>query len=264
MRTIGSHGYLALAGVAGRHKLRIAIGLLLDTQASVRAAAIAWLGEHYGDARPFYYEVLGRPSAPSQLLRVCLATLGSLRRSDDADRVSVFISHPVTAVRAAAYNAWLKLAERDKDAIASAALADAAERVRKAAFDMVTTQGAYIAFPAVLSMLISRQDWRLLLRFGRLEKWNWLEALASLAPGDSEELRAALGADLLTWLGTAGSYTRPTAAQLALLEHEDTLELLSSLAGPGHDVRALLARELSVAGIVGRAKVVAATSNVLK
>ncbi|MEJ7804603.1 MAG: hypothetical protein WKG03_01610 [Telluria sp.] len=248
VRTMGARGYLTLASVAQRHKLRIATNLLLDTQASVRATAIAWLGEHHGDARLVYHKVLATPSSPALALRICLATLGSLRHCDDAACVSAFTSHPVSAVRAAAYAAWLKLAERDKDTIAAAALDDAAERVRKAAFDMVTTQGAYIAFPAVLSTLMKRQDWQLLLRFGRLEKWNWLEAITRLAPGDSEPLRQMLATDLQAWLGRASSFTRPTAAQLAFLQQEHVLMALGTLAGPERDLRALLARELSVAG----------------
>ncbi len=245
VRTIGLRGYLTLASLNNRYKLTIAIRFLLDRQPSVRSAAITWLGEHHGDARFIYHEVLAAPSTQPQVLRICLATLGSLRRADDAVHINTFVSHPVTAVRAAAFNAWLKLAERDKDAIASAALGDAAERVRKVAFDMVTKHGAFIAFQAVLSSLMNRQDWRLLLRFGRLEKWNWIEAVARLAPGDSEELRAELSADCKAWLHSPGSCTRPTALQAAFLQHEDTLAALCALAG--RDVREQLARELAMA-----------------
>ncbi len=247
VRTIGARGHLALEQVPVQKRQVVAARLLIDTQASARTIAIAWISRHDGDARLRYHDMLAAPSTPAQVLRVCLTTLGALRCSEDAERVRAFLLHPLTSVRAAAYHAWFKIAEKDKDTIAAAALADPARRIRTAAFDMVNTQGAFIAFPAVLATLTGPQDWALLLRFAQLEKWNWLEAIARLAPGDGE-LRAALDAALKAWLRAARSCTRPTVEQAAYFRREETMRALNALAAPGCNPGALVARDLTRAG----------------
>lgn len=227
----------------------LAISFLANPQTSVRHAAIAYLLAHQFDVRRYYRKLLATQSSPAPLLRICLAALAGLRQPDDIELATEFSRHARASVRHAAYMAWLKLAPHAKDDIARAAVADDSARVRKAALDMVRRAGAYVPFDFIISTLTARRDWGLLLHFGELERWNTLEAIAriAIAAKNDAEVRPVLAEALAKWLRMAGSFTRPSAAQLAFLQDPATLAILSDLTEKDNNWAQVLELELSIA-----------------
>jgi hypothetical protein len=243
VRVIGLRGFLNETG--SLHKQTTAIRSLLDSQSSVRAVAIAWLTASGVDVRGHCHRLLALPAASARDLRISLATLGALRQADDAVIVRTFTSHLAIAVREAAYAAWLKLAESEKDVIASKALGDAAERIKKMAMEMVTRHGAFIAFATACALLARHQDWPRLMRIGGNDRWNVIEAVARLAPTADAAARTDLGVELESWASGAATYHRPTAAQAEYLRSPEANAVFATLAG--RDLRDIVERELSLA-----------------
>lgn len=122
-------------------------------------------------------------------------------------------------VRAAAMAAWFKLAERDKDAIALAALHDRARGVQKFAVQLVRKHGAYIPFSTVRDLLARSDDPALLLRLVEGKKWDWLESVLSLSIRLGAEEARRLGYDdaLGDWLRGNAWYEHPGQQQLQFL-----------------------------------------------
>ncbi len=237
------HGFLHYT--ASPLKLDTAIAQLVDTQARVRAVAIDWLAAAQVDASRTYRQILAAPTSPARLLCTSLAALCTFRQPDDALLVSTFATHPVTAVRTAAYVAWLKLAPHDKDQIALAALGDQAERVRKVAMEMVDRRGAFVPFAAACALLNRPADWPRLMRLGGNGEWDAIEAIARMAPCSDATMRATLLAELETWLATADGHHRPTVVQAAFLRSDEARASLAALAG--RDLREVVEHALALA-----------------
>jgi hypothetical protein len=243
VRVIGLRG--CLDQTSRQHNQKLARHSLLDSQSSVRSVAIAWLTAKSFDVRQHYHRVLASPTSSARDIRVSLTSLGALRQRDDADTISSFGTHEVIAVRVAAYAAWLKLADGEKDTIAARALGDTANRVKKLAMEMVARQGAFIPFATACSLLTRGEDWARLMRLGGNGKWDVLEAIARIAPAADDQARTELRARLEAWTSSTSNYYRPTAAQAALLRSDEANAALASLAG--RDLRDIVERELSLA-----------------
>ncbi len=243
VRMIGLRGLLHDTASASR--LEAAIDMLLDTQGSVRAVAVEWLAARKVDASDHYRQVLASPASSARQLRTSLAGLCTLRQAGDAHLVSTFATHPVTAVRTAAYAAWLKLAASDKDLIALQALGDQGERVKKLAMEMVERHGAFIAFAAACALLNGPQDWPRLMRLGGNGRWDEIEAVARMAPVANAQMKAKLLTALETWLACPVGFSRPTAAQATFLRSQEAAVSLAALAG--RNVQEDIERELALA-----------------
>lgn len=225
----------------------LAAGLLLHPQTSIREAAGAFLRPSVFDVRSFYRNVLLTPNAPIGDIRASLSALGGLREAADGVLVKSFTTHPAPALRVAAYSAWLRIAERDKDLIAAQALADEAPSVTRYALQLVRRYGAFIPFTAVRDSLLPRREYYRLLQFGELEKWNALESIArvALAERHADQMTEELGARLANWMGTAGrSFTRPSADQVQFLLESSTLATLQTIT-PGVTIRSFVQYELA-------------------
>lgn len=243
VRAIGMRAYLH--GTASPGKCEAALKSLLDTQATVRAVAVTWLAANHGDPRAHYRQLLASPAPSNLCVRISLAALCTFRQRDDAGLVSTFVRHQIIAVRAAAYAAWLKLAEDDKDQIALKALGDDSERVQKLAMEMVEKHGAYIPFATACAVLHRRQEWPRLMRLGGNGKWDTLEAIARISPSADVQFRAQLHAELIAWMLLPRTYARPTAAQAAFLRSDQAQAALEALAG--RDMRDHVERALGLA-----------------
>ena len=243
VRAVGLRGYLHGAACPGKYQT--ATDSLLDMQSTVRAVAMAWLAANHGDARAYYRQVLKSPTSSTLHLRISLAALCTFRQRDDVGLVTTFVSHQIIAVRAAAYAAWLRLAEDDKDQIALRALGENSERVKKLAMEMVDRHGAYIPFATACAVLNDPHDWRRLMRLGGNGKWDALEAIVRIAPSANKHRRAQLQSELISWMILALPYARPTAAQAAFLRSDEAHAALWSLAG--RDIGDHVERELRAA-----------------
>ena len=243
IRAIGLRAYLD--GTASPVKHATATERLLDLQSSVRAIAMAWLVAKRFDVRAYYHQILASSTSSSPQLRVSLAALCTFRQRDDAGPVRNFIAHPIIAVRAAAYAAWFKLAEDDKDQIAVKALGDEGERVKKLAIEMVARHGAYIPFATACALLNSPRNWPRLMRLGGNGKWDTLEAIARIAPSADAQMRMMLQSELINSMVQPLIFARPTTAQAAFLRSEEAHAALAALAG--RDVRNHVERELALA-----------------
>jgi hypothetical protein len=243
VRAIGLRG--CLEETDSVHNQETATLSLLDSQSCVRAVAIAWLTANNCDVRQHFHQILASPTSSARDIRISLTELGALRQSEDADTVSSFATDTIIAVRTAAYAAWFKLADGDKDMIAARALGDVADRVKKLAMEMVTRHGAFIPFATACSLLTRGEDWALLMRLGGNGKWDVLEAIARIAPAADYQTRTELRARLESWTTSTFNYHRPTAAQAALLRSDEANAVLASLAG--RDLRDIVERELSLA-----------------
>lgn len=242
VRAIGLRGYLHGTGT---DKYEKAMERLLDQQSTVRTVAMMWLAANHGDARAYYRQVLESPASSTLHLRISLAALCTFRQRDDAGLVTTFVPHQIVAVRAAAYAAWLKLAENEKDQIALKALGDDSERVKKLAMEMVERHGAYISFASACDVLNGQNDWSRLMRLGGNGEWDALEAMTGIAPSAETQFRAQLHCELISWMRLPQIYARPTAAQAAFLRSEQATVALAALAG--HDVREQVERALALA-----------------
>lgn len=228
---------------------QLATGVLLDPQLSVRETAIGHLIRNCVDVAQIYRDYLTSPFPSPATIRLCLTALSALRETNDISLVKSFLRQPIASIRKTAYTAWFKLASEEKDAIAHLALDDEATSVRSYAFDLTKRQGAFIAFDTVLACLSARQDWPLLLRFGQLERWNGLEAIAqtAFATQSGDEIRLELTLGFEKW-GAMSSYTRPTKVQLDFLLAPDTMAIFESLAPQGAKFVENLRHELELVG----------------
>jgi hypothetical protein len=232
IRTIAVRALLAHEN--NKEKPEIAVAALLDAQSSVRAVAMSFLNAQDFDLRGFYRDALRYPSVPAKRTRIALAALASLRNADDVAFIKSFVDAAAPSIRLAALMAWLKVAEKDKDAIASVALEDVAPAVRKFALQAVSKHGAYIPLAAVRKALEGRGDLKLLLLFSMRNKWAWLESIGQIALQIAPEdvLRPDLHRALREWIWRAGSlYDAPSVEQIAFLTSGPTMSVLSSLLG---------------------------------
>jgi hypothetical protein len=247
VRTVGIRALLCRPNCPILREL--AISVLLDRQSSVRGAAMTYLRSEAVDVAAYYRSLLEAPTTTSAVVRICLGSLAGLRSGADLALVKSFLASPLISIRTSAYAAWLKLAESDKDHIAARSLADEARTIRKGALDMTKRQGAFIPFDTVCAVLTQHQEWRLLLRFSQLEKWNALEGIArvAIATGLWHPMRPELERELVRWMQTPGSFTRPNPCQLEFLRAAETVALLNAMTPQDVDFTAFLERELSIA-----------------
>jgi hypothetical protein len=247
VRTVGIR---ALLGRPQSPALRdLAVTALLDAQSSVRGAAISYLRAQLVDVAAYYRTLLEAPSTTSAVIRIGLASLAVLRSTPDTRLVKSFLASPLISIRTSAYMAWLKLAESDKDEIATRALDDTARTIRKMALGLTQRQGAFIPFETACTVLARHQDWGPLLRFSQQEKWNALEGIAriALATGPVHQMRPELERALYGWMQNAGSFTRPHPDQMAFLRAAETTAVFNAMAPRDSDFPKILERELSIA-----------------
>jgi hypothetical protein len=226
--------------------------LLLDLQTNTREAAAGFLLRAQFDVGSFYRAVLANDAAPVAHLRAALAGLAAIRQRGDVPLLRQFTQHGLAALRLAAYAGWVRVSAEEKDAIALQSMADASPSVRKLAVALVRRTGAYVPFVSVCDALMGHQDYLRLLKYSEMEKWKELEAIALVAsafpPGD--QLRAELRNRMQAWIGSSGSFTRPTPEQVTLFSSPQTIGLLATLAPPGFGLQRHLSDELAIA--IGR------------
>jgi hypothetical protein len=198
---------------------QLALAALLDTQSSMRYVAVNYLSAVGFDVRAHYHQLLQQGPHTAQRIRICLSELAALRNPADVELVKSYELSEYPSVRMAARAAWFKLAEKDKDAIALAAMVDTSAGPRKFATRLVHKQGAYIAFAAVRHELETGGDVASCLRLAATNKWNWLECLVRAGLQHGAEHTRQLGLDdaLGAWLNTNDWYARPNKEQLAFL-----------------------------------------------
>ena len=225
---------------------RIATAALTDVQGAVRAVAARYLRSAGVDVRAYYRKLLEQGDMLAQRTRICLSALAELRDPDDIPLISAFLGSDAASVRIAAYTAWLKLAEREKDAIAQAAFLDATPGARKFALQAQRKQGAYIPLSLIESTLLERDDVGTTMLFAESQRWNWLVCIAqvALAPG-TVPIRGELEQALRKWLGERGSWSQePGAAQSAFLASPAAIAVLDDLLGEDVNARENLLGEL--------------------
>lgn len=246
VRTMAIQGLLRVGGQEEKHLL--AQACLLDPQSSVRSSAIAFLVAQGGDVKATYRALLAASDAVAGKICIALASLAGLRDPRDIDLVQHFTKHPLASVRRAACQAWLRLAPSDKDTVAITALDDDASSLKKLALEMVRRSGAFIPFDVILTKLLFSRSWWALLAAAKAERWNWLEAIASIAQATDAppEIREALKSELIDWMAYNRAYTRPTARQIALFKSAPVMATLRGLSAPKSFEQALQ-RELDLA-----------------
>jgi hypothetical protein len=192
---------------------------LLDVQSSVRYVATNYLQATGFDVRAHYQTLLRQGVSNAQRTRVCLTALAALRNPADVELLKSYQSSEYPSVRMAARAAWFKLAEKDKDAIALAAMYDASSGPRKFAAQLVHRQGAFIAFATIRDALEAGGDAASCLRLAETNKWNWLECLAraGLQHGAGQARQLGLDDALGAWLNANEWYAHPDKEQLAFL-----------------------------------------------
>lgn len=246
VRTLALRALLSSEADSGKD--RMAVDALLDVQSSVRAVAMAYLRTRHFDLNGFYRNILREPGLSSKRAQVALVSLANLRATEDLPLIKEFTAATHPSVRKAAYCAWMKIAEGDKDAVALAALKDDAASIRKFALQAVRRLGAYIPFSLVRSILEERGDQVLLLSFAERSKWQWLECLVrlSLKTASGDVLWPRLVEGLREWAARSGSlYDEPTAEQVDFFRSREAAIALESLAGIGSSMQQVLALELS-------------------
>jgi hypothetical protein len=191
----------ALLSSPGEGRIEIAISALMDKQSSVRHTAAHYLTAQGFDVAAHYRRLLGQSNATVKLLQMSLIMLAALRDAASLPLVQSFVHSAYPALRLTALSAWFKLAERDKDAIALAAMHDASPRVRKFAVQLVLRYGAYIQFPAILQQLAASEDVLLVMQLAKTNRWNWLECAARvcLQRGVEEARRLGLESAFVKW-----------------------------------------------------------------
>ena len=88
----------------------------------MRYVAVNYLLAQGFDVRAHYHQLLQQGPHTAQRLRICLTELAALRNPADVELVKSYQSSEYPSVRMAARAAWFKLAEKDKDTIALAAM----------------------------------------------------------------------------------------------------------------------------------------------
>lgn len=209
----------------------LAIAALLEVQPSVRYVAVNYLLAAGLDVRAHYHKLVQQGPHTTQRVRICLAELAALRNPADVELVKSYQSSEYPSVRMAARAAWFKLAEKDKDAIALAAMCDPAAGPRKFATQLVRRQGAYIAFAAIRDALETSDDIAFYLRLAETNKWNWLECLARAGVLHGAEQACRLGLDyaLGAWLRSNEWYVYPDKEQLAFLTSKPAATFFNQL-----------------------------------
>ncbi|MFS2007542.1 hypothetical protein ACEN9F_28435 [Duganella sp. CT11-25] len=249
VRTIAIRALLAMEDEL---RLAIAIDALSDVQASVRSVAMSYLAPLDFDLRAHYRNILQQQCHVTKVVRISLSALASLRHKDDVGLVQSFLDSDRISIRLAALAAWAKLAEHDKDLVASRALADAAPGIRRFALQLVRKHGAYMPFTTIQSRLEELGDVELLLLFAESKKWIWLDCIArlSLQRSVEESINLRLDRSLKEWMQTSGRwYEQPDAGQLAYLSSEPVISSLAKLLGSSPDRYAHLREVLAHHGL---------------
>jgi hypothetical protein len=210
----------ALLSSPGEGRIEIAISALMDKQSSVRHTAAHYLAAQGFDVAAHYRRLLEQSNTTVKRLQMSLVMLAALRDMESLPLLPSYARSAYAALRLTALSAWFKLAERDKDAIALAAMHDASPRVRKFAVQLVLRYGAYIQFSAILQQLAVREDVLLVMLLAKTNRWNWLECAARvcLQRGVDEARRLGLPEALARWL---------TRSQWYESDHEQRQFLLS-------------------------------------
>lgn len=247
VRTMAIQGVLRVGGPEEKHFL--AQACLFDPQSSVRSSAIAFLAAQGVDVKATYRALLAAPDAVAGKICIALASLAGLRDPSDVELVQQFTKHPLASVRRAACQAWLRLAPSDKDTVAMTALDDDSSSLKKLGLDMVRRGGAFIPFDVILTRLLSCHAWWALLAAAKAERWNWLEAIASISQATDAppEIRVALKSELIDWMAYNRAYTRPTGRQIALFNSIPVRDALRGLSATPKSFEQVLQRELELA-----------------
>ncbi len=224
----------ALLGMSAADRLQVATDALTDLLSPVRAVAMHYLTASGFDVRAYYRTLLLGGPRSARRTRICLSALASLRNGDDIALITAFLDNEGASIRIAAYAAWLKLAEHDKDMIACTAFGDTAPGVRKFALQAVCKHGAYIPLSLIRPCLMQRDDVAMTMRFVESQRWTWLQCIAEVAlqRGLAEAYRLELDQSLRKWLGEAGSWCQnPSLEQRVYLVSGDVTSVLAQLLG---------------------------------
>lgn len=248
---IRTSAFLCLTQAHGGQDMHaLALASLLDAQASVRYLATVALQARGGDARISYRAILANRTSNTQAIRVSLLALGSLRAPEDLELIRAFTQAKLPSVRLAAYNAWLKAAPSDKDAIALQAAGDVAPCMQKFAWQMVSRQGAFIPYATLHPLLEAMGDHDLLLRYASANKWQWLATIAQLALAQAPQgpSQTCLDHELLRWIRDSHRITtEPNGQQHDLLSQECVQAALRALlTGYDEQYSTLLTHELAL------------------
>ncbi len=191
VRTVAIRALLQMPDV---DHLDIAASGLMDVQSSVRSLVCQHLTAAGVDVSSHYRDMLTQPGANAKRLQVSLSMLAALRDSASLPLIKSFARHAHPTVRAAAFLAWFKLVDQDKDAIAMEAMQDASPRVLKFVAQLVLRYGAHIPFPVLLRQLALSEDVVSLMRLAATNRWNMLECVARvcLQRGADEARRLTL------------------------------------------------------------------------
>ncbi len=231
VRTIAIRALLHLPDVA---HLEIAVSALLDPQSSVRSVAVQHLTAAGVDVPSHYRNVLTQSGASAKPLQVSLSMLAALRDSASLPLIKSLTHHAHATVRAAAFLAWFKLMEQDKDAILMVAMQDASPRVLKFAAQLVARHGAYIPLSALLQQLTVSEDVVPLMRLAATNRWNMLECVARvcLQRGVDEARRLKLDAVLAQAFGSNQWYGISDQQQRLFLLSAPVMAALGQLLPP--------------------------------
>jgi len=217
----------------------IARNALLDKQGSTRSSAQFFLKQQGVDLASYYRAVLLDDQAKAHVSCMAIAALGSMGDAADLALIRERAASQSASIRGAAYQAWLKLAPSDKDAIALAALSDDSRANRKFAAGLAMRQGAFIPFEQVKHVLQGKPDFAVLLAFARIGKWDWLEtlAIAETHLGPDSTGRNMLVREMQHWLRHAGqTYERPGTEQRGRLLSPELVQAMERLCGRYCDV----------------------------
>lgn len=221
---------------------------LSDPHSSVRFIATQFLQQRDYDVRQHYRSMLSDPQSTARQMRICLTALAGFRQQDDLACIQPFTRHALVLLRTAAFAAWFKLVESDKDAIALTALNDGAPRVIKLALALVRKRGAYIPLTAIQARLLEKTHVALLLEFSTYSKWNHLESIArlSLACDLSEAMALGLDAQLHQWCRKCkyGWMERPAPEQMRFLFSHAVVRALQRLLPAEKNLDPYLRQEL--------------------
>lgn len=237
----------ALLDMPDVDRIQVATKALTDVQGSVRAVAIRFLVAAGVDVRAHYATMLKQGPMAAKRTRICLSALAAIRVQDDLALIKSFTASDGIAIRIAAYAAWLKLAEHEKDTIAHMAFLDAAPGVRKFALKAVRTHGAYIPLSVIHSCLMERDDVSITMQFVESQRWPWLECISqvALARGVAESIRLGLDQSLRKWLSEGGSwFQNPSRQQFAYLSSPGVTAVLGELLCSDSHAGQLLSQEL--------------------
>ncbi|CAB3759544.1 hypothetical protein GQ57_19600 [Burkholderia sp. MSh2] len=204
----------------------------LDSQGSVRATAARLLAELGRQVADRCIALLDTGTLPGTRVRAALSLLAELRAPAATATIERFSTDARSPVRAHALMLLARLSPATRDEVAARALLDPARRIRKTAVRLCE-QGAFVPLAQIEQVLDRYGDRHAARSICARDQWDSLVCIVLIAARNepSDDPDDALTRDLQAWLrNPVAMWTRPGAAQRAILGTPDAARLLATVA----------------------------------